>query len=325
MAFERESIPDSSSQGIPSLSQQPIMREDREFDPYKYRNGIPRKQLGQNVPKVENSNIGQADTPEKPDLEELKPASAEESVKLSPQMAALARREQKFRQSQEQLEAEKAQIASEREELAQLRAMREKLGKKDYSALDGLVNYDEYSNYQVEKANGVDPVQEELKKLNGKISDFEKNAQENLTKQYEAAVDGRREATRELIDNSTEFPSIKKAAAHEAVVKHILDTWENDSEELSVEQAAKEVEEALREQAKEWAALLEEEKKEAPQVPDAEQKTLPPIKQAIKTLTNEVTSGVPKSPRRSLAGLSDSERWAEARRRAEEKMAKQGG
>ena len=150
---------------------------------------------------------------------------------------------------------------------------------------------------------------------------MEKFSQENVSKQYEAAVSERRLAANKLVTEGDKFPRIKKAGATEAVVQHILDTWEHDNEELSVEQAAQEVEEILVEKAKEWAALLEEEKAAAEvEAPPSEKKQLPPInKPSVKTLTNQVTASDFK-PKKSFQGMSDSERWAEARRRAEERM-----
>ncbi len=315
MPFERESISDSSSTSLPAQSQPAIMREERTINPYQVRGKTPT------APPL--SSIGQPDSNKEAPVETKETPLPEETVKLSPQMAALARREQKFRQQQQELEKDKTLLKSEREELAQLRAMKEKLAQKDYSGLDGLVDYNDYSQYQINKLNGADPVQDEIKKLNSKISEIEKNAQDNVTKQFEAAVSERRLATTELVDNSPDFPRIKKAKAHEAVVQHILDTWEHDNEELSVAQAAKEVEEILVEKAKAWAALLEEEKKEeATQAePEAEQKKqLPPLKKELRTLTNQVTASEFTRVKKSLHGLSDSERWAEARRRAEEKL-----
>jgi len=301
MSFEREAMPDTSSSPIQQQSALPIMKEERTINPYQ---------------QVKLASPAQRPLPE---VASVEPKAPEETVRLSPQMAALAKREQKFRQQQAQLEQERKTLASEREEIAQLKAMKAKLAAKDYSALDDMINYDEYSQYQVNKLNEADPVQDEIKRLNSKISEIEKSTQDNVTKQFEAAVSERRIATKELVDTTDQFPRIKKAKAHEAVVQHILDTWEHDSEELSIEQAAKEVEEILVEKAKQWAKLLEDEKVVEAE-PTETKKPLPTLKPSLKTLTNNVTSSEATRPRRPLYGLSDSERWAEARRRSEEKL-----
>lgn len=310
MAYEREAMPESVSVNTNATPVAPAtMREERVYSPYKV-NPDPKP------------NIGQGDISKTPAS-----SGTEEGIRLSPGVAALARREQKFRQEREALTKEKATIESEKLELAQLRAMKEKLAAKDYSALDGMVDYNDYSQYSVNKLNGTDPVQEELKKLTGKISEMEKGAEENLTRQFDAAVQERRTATAELISQSPDFPRIKKIGtqAQEAVVQHILDTFEHDKQELSVQQAAKEVEMILLERARQWASLLEDEKKEqlveTPQKRQL-QRQLPPMRPALKTLTNQVTASDLTRPK-SYQGMSDSDRWAEARRRAEAKLQSQ--
>jgi hypothetical protein len=281
-----------SSPVVPQSS--PSMREERVIDPYAIK---PTRLSGQ-----PDTNKGIED-------------KTEGTVRLSPQVALLARREQKFRQQQQALERERATLAAEKQEIAQLRAMKEKLDAKDYSGLDGLVDYNDYSQYQVNRLNGANPVDDEIKRLNGKIADIEKNSQQNIERQFEAAVQERRIATAELVDKTANFPRIKRAKAQEAVVQHILQTWEHDSKELSIEQAAKEVEEILLEKAQQWSSLLAEEQEVEPK------KQLPPLKQGLRTLTNQVTaSDVTKRQRVSLQHLSETERWNEARKRAEEKL-----
>lgn len=311
MSYETEAVATSAS-ALPNQSA-PTMREERVVSPY---GPAGPKSL---TPLASTESVGQSDKVTGTVPEDTRPT--EDTVKLSPQVAALARKEQRFRQQQQELEKERASIAAEKTELAQLRGMKEKLAAKDFSALDGLVDYNEYSQSQIDKLNGVDPTQEAIKKLEGKITDLEKSTQDNVTKQFEAAVNERRIATKALVDASPEFSRIKKAGAQEAVVQHILDTWEHDSEELSVEQAAKEVNEILLEKAKKWAAILEEDK-EAPV--EGEKKQLPPMKQGLKTLTNQVTAGEIKRPAKSYQHMNDSERWAEARKRAEEKLQTKG-
>lgn len=301
MSYERQAIADSASTPTVPAASPAVMREEAVYDPYRVKAKTPL--------------IGQPDTTETPKAEEKKPT--EDAVRLSPQVAALARKEQRFRQQQQALEKDRATLASEKAELAQLRDLKAKLDAKDYSGLEGVVDYNDYSQYQIDKLNGSDPTQDALRAIQAKVDGIEKQSQAQVKRQFEAAVQERRIATEQLVDKSDQFPRIKKAKAHEAVVQHILDTWEQDSKELSVEDAAKEVEEVLLEKAKQWAALLEEEKK----APIEETKaTLPPLKPGLKTLTNQVTTGDVKRPQRPLQHMSDSERWAEARRRAEEKL-----
>lgn len=302
MGYEVQAIDVPS--GAPSAPSQPIMREERVVSPYQV--GNPKTSIGQ-YDKVERSQAP------------VEPRPSEETVRLSPGAQALARRELKFRQQQQALEKDRASVASERAELAQLRAMKEKLQAKDYSSLDGMVDYNEYSQYQLNKMQGHDPRAEEFNLLKGKTESLEKMMQQNIETQFEAAVAERRTATAELVDNTDKYPRIKKAKAHEAVVQHILDTWEHDSKELSIEQAAKEVDSILLEKAQQWKSLLEDENEAVTQDP---RKSLPPLKpQGLRTLTNQVTAGDLNRPRKSYSQMSsDSERYEAARMRALEKL-----
>ena len=306
MAFEREAIDTTTPNPVVDQSN-PIMREERVISSSYKPKPIP-EQMGQ----VDSAETVKPVVAEKP---------IEDTLKLSPQVAALAKREQKYRAQLQALENEKKSLAAEKAEIAQLKAMKEKLAAHDYSALDDMIDYNDYSNYQVNKLNGADPVQDEIKKLTNKISELEKTTQDNISKQFDAAVQERRHAVTELVTKTDTFPRIKKANATEAVVQHILDTWEEDSIELPIEQAAKEVEEILLEKAKKWADLLEEKKIEEPIEPVDEKKPLPQLKPSLKTLTNQVTTGDVKSSLvKPLHFMSDSERWAEARKRAEARL-----
>jgi len=122
----------------------------------------------------------------------------------------------------------------------------------------------------------------------------------------------------DLIAKDDTFKAIKTKKAEEAVVQLILDTWEEEEIELSPEAAAKAVEDELKARAKEWASLIQEEVKQDPVV---EKKELPPLKPGMKTLTNNMAStGEIKRPLKPLHTMTDTERYAEARRRYEEKL-----
>lgn len=249
-------------------------------------------------------------------------APAAESVTLSPGAAALARKEQKFRADQAQLAKDRAELEAAKVKLAKYEAMEKKLAAKDYSGVEEAgVDYNEYAKYLIEKQTASTPEQETIKKLQADVENVNKRFQDDVEKRFEAAVQDRRKAVVALAEKP-EFAAIKKAKAEDAVVQHILDTWENDNIDLDPETAAKEVKEILIEKAKAFAALLEE-----PQAPAAEgdKKIIPPLKTTVKTITNNMAAtGEIKRPVKSFAGMSDSERYAEARRRAEEKLKAKG-
>ena len=306
MAYEVEAIAESNV-AIPNQSTIQF-REERVVTPYQPR-GRSKPVVAETTPAVGQQNIDSGS-------KETKTPTAE-SVTLSPAAAALARKEQKFRRQEQELKAKDAALEVERKEVADLKSLKQKLASRDYSGIENLIKYDEYTNYLIDKAAGSDPQVEELKNLKTEIEDLKKNQKADTDKRFEAAVDQRRKAVVELVAKDPAYSAIRKAKAEEHVVQHILDTWEHDNVDLPPEQAAKEVEEILRERAEKWAGILKNDEPE----PVVDPKKLPPLKPGAKTLTNNLTvTGDIKTPAKSLQGMSDSERWAEARRRAMEKL-----
>ena len=297
MGYEKEAIAETSPM-LPATNH--IMREERVFEPYRPKLKAP---VGQPATNVSGSPA--------------EPGPAE-TVALSGPAAALARKEQKVRQAELAIKTREAALEAERLEFADLKAMKAKLAAKDYSGLEGQVDYNEYTNYLIEKGASADPVQAKLKELDGKIETVEKARLDEVSKRFDAAVAERKKAVNALVDSDSAYSRIKKAGAQEAVLQHILDTWEHDSVDLSPEQAAKEVEELLKENAQKWAALNSEE----PLAPvEGATKQLPPLKAGVKTLTNNMAAtGEIKRPVKSFQGMTDSERYEEARRRAVEKL-----
>ncbi len=310
MAYEVEAVSPSVTPTDASVHSSPVMREERVVEPYRQRTIKPAPQIGQ--PDINDTSV--------PATGAETPKPAEESVTLSPQMAALARKEQAFRRQQQEFKAQLAAAQAQNAELTQLRAMKAKLESKDFSEISKMVPYNDYANWLIENGSQASPEQQALKKLEAELEGVKEAQKTDVEKRFEAAVAERRNAAKELVASNPEFSSIKELKQEEAVVQHILDTWEHDDIELTVEQAAKEVEQALVEQGNKWASIPKIKSASTP----AEKKDLPPMKPGIKTLTNEMTiQGDVKNPRKSFQGMTDSERYAEARRRAEEKL-KQG-
>lgn len=310
MAYTSEPMP--SAQAPAPNAAPPVMREERVLDPYRSR--VPQLPVPQSR---EQPAISRSVSTEEPS------APTAESVTLGPAAAALARKEQRFRQQQQELKARETALEAERAEIAELKAIKAKLASKDFSSIEQLVPYNEYTNYLIEKDAGLSPEHQELKKLQSDIEAVKKAQQDDVSKRFEAAVSERRKAVTALVESNEAFTGIAKMKAHEAVVQHILDTWEHDNVDLSVEDAAREVEETLREQANRWASIVQPATKQAEVSED--KNVLPPLKPVVKTLTNNMSAtGEIKRPVKSFHGMSDSERYAEARRRAEEKMQQRG-
>ena len=205
--------------------------------------------------------------------------------------------------------------------------MKAKLASKDYSELEKLVSYEDYAKFLIEKETSSTPEAQSMKKMQDEIAAMKKAQDDELLKSHEAAVEERRKAVKALVDSKAEFSTIKELDQSEAVVTHILETFKEDGKELSPEEAAKEVEDFLIERAKKFAELTKIKGSAVPvaedgkPIPIGEAKSLPPLKPAVQTLTNNMTSsGAIKRPLKPLHNLPDSERWAEARRRVEEKL-----
>lgn len=255
-----------------------------------------------------------------------KGSAEEESVTLSPQLAALARKEAKYRQQIADLDKQKAQLEAERKELEELKALKQKLEAKDYSDLSKFVSYEDYANFLIEQQSAADPEKQAIKKLESELEALKQAQQNDVEKRFEQVVAQQRASVKELVASNPEFSTIKELKQEEAVVQHILDTWEHDSVELSPEQAAKEVEEALLEKAREWTSLSKLKSKE--EVNKRESATTPSqsLAQKVKTLTNSMqAAGEIKRTSKPLHQItSDVERWKEARLRVQERK-KQAG
>lgn len=312
MAYEVEAITPITTPIDATAAKTAVMREERVLEPYQRKvTAVAPTEIGQ---KTINDTSTQA-APEAP-----KPTV--ETVALSPQMAALARKEQAIRRQEKDFKAKEAALVAREAEVARLKAMEQKIAAKDYSEVEKVVPYNEYAQWLIDKGTETTPEQQALKKLESEVQGMKDAQKTDLEKRFEAAVADRKRAVTELVGSSQEFPGIKKLKQEDAVVQHILDTWEHDSVELTVEQAAKEVELAMKAEAKAWAAILET---ETVTPPVEEKKPLPPIRQGTKTLTNDMTiQGEAKPIRKSLSGLTDAERWAEARRRAEVSLKARG-
>lgn len=247
-------------------------------------------------------------------------AIPEESVRLSPQLSALARKEQVHRQREHALKEREKAFETRLAEADKYSQLKTKLSSKDYSAAEELgLTYDEYTKYLIEKQSGEDPQALKFKSLEDEIQALKKSKEESAAQEYEETVAEYKKEIAKLIENSPDFPKLKKAKKEDAVLQLILDSWEEDGEELTVEQASKDVELYLGEEAKKWASLIEE------PAQSVEARPLPPPKVGSRTLTQQMQpSGIEKKPAKSYQHMSESERYAEARRRVMERRQQQG-
>jgi len=120
MAYELATLAEPNAQ--PSNLSPGINREEMQLNSFssadtRLANAIAKLQGKpvQELPKNNATNINEVVTDE--------PVTSGASLPLSPQLAALARKEQKLRQDQKALKASELAIAKERQEYAELKAL----------------------------------------------------------------------------------------------------------------------------------------------------------------------------------------------------------
>jgi len=244
----------------------------------------------------------------------------EESVRLSPQVSALARKEQAYRQREQALKAREQEVAAKLAQAEQFEALKQKLSAKDYSEAEALgLNYEDYVKYVLEKQNGEDPQMAELQKLKAEIEALKKGSEESAANLFEETIAEYKKEISKLVSEHPDFSSVKELKREDAVLQLILDTFEEDGEELTVMEAARLVEEQIVNMGKAFTGLPKFKREIEP-----EKRTLP--RPTIgKTLTNDMTAGSTQRPYKSLQYLSEAERYAEARRRVMERREREKG
>lgn len=260
------------------------------------------------------ANTGQDTINKSPAAESAPP---EESVRLSPQLSALARKEQAFRQREQALKDREKALEAKLAGGDKYEALKAKMSAKDYSEAESLgLSYEEYTKYVLDKQGGTDPNAEKLKALEAEIQALKKGTEESAASQYEETVAEYKKEITKLVAENPEFSSIKGIkGGEESVMQLILDSFEEDDDELTVHEAATLVEQQLVERGKIYASLPKL------KTEGNTEKVLPrPV--VGKTLRNDMTVSSETAPRKSLQGLSEAERYAEARRRVLERREK---
>lgn len=170
------------------------------------------------------------------------------SQPLSPQFVALAKKEQAIRKARQELKAQ--QEAWERERANYV--AKESLTTDPLTALKELgLTYDKLTELQLSQQN-PDPNQqtlEQLEKLKAqfeeRLSSFDQKLADRDKQAYDAAVNQIRADAKLLVESDPAFETIKVAGETESVVELIERVFQSEGTILSVEEAAKLVEDAL--------------------------------------------------------------------------------
>lgn len=251
--------------------------------------------------RAPSAPAAQIDTTETPAQAETK---AEEP--LSNQYAILARKEKALRQREQQIRAKEQQLrASEAPKAPEKPAFdeskyisRDRIASDPFSVLAELgLSYDQLTEKalnaptpdQVAFSNEIRALREELKALKSDSEGTKKSFQDQQDSAYKQAVNQIRVETKSFIKNNPEFEAIQATDSINDVVELIDVTFKEDGYLMSVEEAARQVEDYLVEEATKLAKLKKIQSRLAPKATSAQQPT-EQKQQQMKTLTNAVSA-----------------------------------
>ncbi len=219
------------------------------------------------------------------------PEPKTEENRVSPQIAALARREKMLLARDRELKTREQALKDKETEYQTSYVPKSKL--KERATTDPLGWMDEIGLTPDEFTKALlnaSPQDAAFKKLQAEIDTLKTSQNQALTKiqeqekqAYETAITQIRNEVKLTVDGDTNYDTIKDEGAHEAVVELIKQTFEETGDLISVDEAAKQVEDYLVEEAMRKSQLRKvREKLSAPaQTPGAQT--------PIKTLSNAVT------------------------------------
>lgn len=245
---------------------------------------------------------------EVPPTEVTKAATPEDPI--STQYANLARKEKAIRAKA--LQQEQAYKAKEAAMLAREEAFKakeaeyqskyiskDKLSQDTLNALaDAGLTYDQITELMLNSNSPERKQQSDYeKRLDAKLAELErkqadgvKAQQEQQTQAYQQAIKQIKSDTTSLVTSDPNFETIKETNSIDDVVELIERTFKQDGILLSVEDAAKQVEDYLVEEAFKLTKLKKIQQRLTPAKPAEVQQEPPKQPQTLKTLTNAVAS-----------------------------------
>lgn len=289
-------------------------------DPSEYR--LPRSTVtastGMNLPRLSEAPQAPSPVPTQPNLGQpdiQQEETSAPSIALSPQLTAIARRQQKLQQEIQTFREERAQWERDKADYIPKSGFKAKAQLNAVEAFKDLgTDYEELTQLLLAQSQGDDPV----KALQAEFQKMKATQEENTNKQYDATLKQYKAEAMSLVSKDPKkYFLIDKEQAHDAIVQHIVATWEEDPDQvLSVDEAANDIEAFLREEAKKKKALIEE--LEGPKEPVQAQpeKKLPPPRSGVRTLTQQVES-TPTRTYNQYQHLSMKERIAQSIARAQ--------
>lgn len=212
---------------------------------------------------------------------------------LSPKFAALARKEKAMRQEAMKQKAERDAWMAEKAKYEQEYIPRSGLKEAALQALRaGQIPYDDFAQEALKDDFNptIAKLQAEIAELKGEQNKFKVDNEQKAKNEYQAAVNQIRNDVKILVSSNTEFEMVNALDQSESVVALIEETFKEEGRVMTIEEAAKQVEDYLLEEANKILKIEKVKSKMAPQeTAQATQKLPDTQKPQIKTLTNATT------------------------------------
>lgn len=297
------SAQDARSRAIAKLTSAPVPQNQNSVSVEE------TVQTRQNVTSEVDESVASPESEDTPQSAPVKEPS------VSSQFAALARREKALRaQAQQQDQAQKTReaafTAKEADMQAKLAAYEQGYVSKDRLRSDLLgtlteqgLSYDDITQQFLNNQNPLDPrVQSHIQKLEAKLSALEakatqgeEQAKNSQAEQYQAAIKQITQDTKSLVATDPEFEMVRATGSVKDVVELIERTFNENGTLLTVEDAARQVEEYLTDEAYKLSKTGKIQKRLQPVAPVAaapaqQPQSTPKQPQPVKTLTNSISS-----------------------------------
>lgn len=244
---------------------------------------------------------------------EESPALPEESIRLSPQISALARKEQAQRKREQAIIQREKALADKLVDAEKYAQLKTRMSAKDFSAAEelGLTN-EEYVQYQIDRQSALDPTEQRIRQAEEKLTQFEKAQEEKTIQEYQQNQALWKQEISKVVSENPEFSTIKELGLEHLVLQHVNDSFDEDGVELTAEQAAQEIEEEAFRRAEKFASVskIKQRTAESPKVLGAP-------KSSPKTITQGMTVTSEKLSSKPFHLMSESEQIAEAIRRVQ--------
>lgn len=179
---------------------------------------------------------------------------------LSPKFAALARQQKMIRQQQIQVQEQRKAIEADRQQIDQAKAWKQRLTQDPYGVmLESGLTADQVAALMLQQPNPEDQkysqLQNELKAIKQSQEQAKLEVKRVQEQQYEDAKKQIRTDVEHLVRADESYETIQAMGASEAVVALIEETFNKDGRLMTIEDAAKEVEDYLIEEAMKIAQI----------------------------------------------------------------------